>query len=281
MKTLIFALAVAAATRQSLDSSVPYPYRTCAECVVLESGRARCAVETFGARVVSFTIDGRELLWGQDNGVSEKPKLGEVWRHGGIPLAWPWFGRIGAGDCDIHGYAWYSPFVVTSRTADALTLLLDTGSLELEYVVRIVDDRLVLMAKTTNRSNFAHPFSVAFHPYFRVEDLARSKIGGVSDAPLIVTNAIDSSVNYMTPQRRREFVLDDVARGCRLAIAAEGLTGVNVWNPGAKKKCPGFIPGEEWRHFVAVEPFARGVNRFNVLPPGASSTLTMEVGERK
>lgn len=254
--------------RYCLLASVMIAMAAHAERVVLTSEQASCVVETFGARVVSFVTGGQERLW-----TPETPFATNVWQHGGIPLAWPWFGRIGAGDGDIHGYAWRMPFSVRSRRTDALTLALDTGALELEYTVRLAGDRLMLTARTTNHSRFPQPFAVAYHPYFRVGELSRCRIDGVTDGSLVVTEAIDSAVNYGTTQARRVFVLDDSARSGRLEIAAEGLTGVNVWNPGEAKKCPGVIFGDEWRRFVAIEPYARGFNRFSVLEPGGSSTL--------
>ena len=64
-----------------------------------------------------------------------------------------------------------------------------------------------------------------------------------------------------------------------LKIVSEGATGLNLWNPGREKLCPGVIPGDEWRRFIAVEPFAMGVNRFLVLPAGGRHMLKMSLSE--
>ena len=113
-----------------------------AERIVLEQGESRCVVETWGARVVSYAVGGHELLWmpETESGGSRE------WRHGGIPIAWPWFGRLGDGDSHIHGYAWKSDFKVTSRTANSVVLTLVTESATLEYAIRL-DDVLALTLK--------------------------------------------------------------------------------------------------------------------------------------
>ena len=64
-----------------------------AERIELLHDDARCVIETRGARVVSYSVAGRELLWMPKASLDDDP----VWRHGGIPVAWPWFGRIGRG----------------------------------------------------------------------------------------------------------------------------------------------------------------------------------------
>jgi D-hexose-6-phosphate mutarotase len=61
-----------------------------------------------------------------------------------------------------------------------------------------------------------------------------------------------------------------------ICVEAENSTGVNLWNPGAEKNCPGVIPGDAWRRFVAVEPYAMGVNRFFVLKPQEKHVLRMK-----
>ena len=92
-----------------------------------------------------------------------------------------------------------------------------------------------------------------------------------------MTNTVDRSVRFGAARPRHECVIHDDARNLALRIVSEGATGLNLWNPGPEKRCPGVIPDDEWRHFVAVEPFAMGLNRFMVLSPGESHVLKMSV----
>jgi len=259
-----------------LSSLVLTAFPACAELVALTNGTARCAVETEGGRIASYCADGVERLWmpkALDNSEA-------VWVHGGIPLAWPWFGRIGTGDENVHGYAWKSKFDVKERTASSIVLALRTETALLEYSVAL-GDGLTLRMKTVNTSGHDLPLGQAFHPYFRVGERDAATVEGVDAAPISVTNAIDRSVRFGRVVDRRTYRLRDHARNRVLRIEALGSTGVNVWNPGFEKQCPGTIPGDEWRRFVAVEPFAMGVNRFLVLKPGEAHVLQMTVfGER-
>ena len=243
-----------------------------AEQVALSNGAETCLVDTCGARVLSYAVGGTEVLWDMDARLSE----GTPWRHGGIPLAWPWFGRLGAGDDNIHGYAWKSPFEIKSRSTDSIALELEAEGLRLEYSIAL-SDGLRLTMRTTCTSAFPQPAGMAFHPYFRVGERDMTVLEGVYDDPVSCTNAVDGGVRFGVVCPRKEYVLHDSARRISVRITATGSTGVNVWNPGAEKQCPGVIEGDEWRRFVAVEPYAMGFNRFMVLQTGQQHELGMKV----
>lgn len=244
-----------------------------AERITLEQGGSRCVVDTHGARIVSYIADGHELLWMPDADAAGS----RDWRHGGIPIAWPWFGRLGKGDSNIHGYAWRSDFRVVSRTRNAVVLSLETESAALEYAVWL-DGALSLDLRTQNRSKFELPVGAAFHPYFRVGERDATIIEGFGDEGSVsVTNSVDWSVRFGLPVPRHECIVRDRSRDLSVRIVSEGASGLNLWNPGAEKLCPGVIPGDEWRRFVAVEPFVMGKNRFVVLKPDENLRLKMSV----
>jgi len=245
-----------------------------AELVELSISNATCAVDTCGARVVSYRVEGQELLW-MPNASCEFPQADE-WVHGGIPVAWPWFGRIGHADENIHGYAWRSNFSVKERKRDRVVFILNTEAAQLEYTVSL-DPTLTLQMRTVNLSLFDLPVGAAFHPYFRVGERDAAFVEGVDPAPILVTNAVDRSVRFGKVEAKRTYLLRDRIERRLLRITAFGSTGVNVWNPGAEKNCPGKIPGDEWRRFIAVEPFVMGDNRFLVLKPKEEFVLRMVV----
>ena len=244
-----------------------------AERIELSHDDAHCVIETLGGRVVSYSVAGQELLWMPKGGLDDDP----VWRHGGIPIAWPWFGRIGKDDENIHGYAWKKSFSVKSRSNSVVTLELKTGFADLEYTIRL-GTALELELRTVNRSDCDFPMGVAFHPYFRVSERDRTTVEGVDSAAISVTNVIDRGQKFERTELQKEYRIVDSSLGRTIRIVAENSTGVNVWNPGVEKKCPGTILGDEWRRFVAVEPFSMGVNRFHVLKPGQCRVLKMSVG---
>ena len=241
--------------------------------VQLTRGDARCTVDLRGGRILSYVAGGEEILWNE--GEAFDPSA--LWIHGGIPLAWPWFGRFGKGDESIHGYAWKRTFGVRERTPSRLVLSFETDAAVLDYTVELAEDGLSLRAQTTNKSQFPFPFSVAFHPYFRVGERDRVTVEGIGAEPIPVTNAVDGVRKFAAPEASRTYRIRDRALNRTLCIESENSTGVNLWNPGFEKDCPGVVPGDGWRRFVAVEPFAMGLNRFYVLAPGESHVLTMKV----
>ena len=240
--------------------------------ISLTNGTETCVVDTCGARVLSYVAGGTEVLWNTDAPPSEELP----WQHGGISVAWPWFGRLGKGSADIHGYAWKSQFEIKSQCKDSIVLKLETEGLRLEYSI-VLSDGLRLKMRTTCTSAFPQPVGMAFHPYFRVGERDMSIVEGVYDKPVSCTNAVDSGVEFGEIRPRKEYLLHDRARQLAVRIVATGSTGVNLWNPGVEKPCPGLLKGDEWRRFFAIEPYARGVNRFMVLPPGQEHELGMTV----
>jgi len=244
----------------------------CAERIALTNGTETCLVDTIGGRVLSYRVGGEELLWQGEPATRESG----TWVHGGIPLAWPWFGRLGSGDADIHGYAWKSEFRVVERTAGKAVLSLETEAASLRYEIEL-SDGLSLCAETTNKSGFPYPMSVAFHPYFRVGERDRVSVEGIDATPVFVTNAVDRGAWFDAAASSKTYRICDAALDRTILIEAGNSTGVNLWNPGAEKNCPGFIPGDEWRRFVAVEPCARAGNRLLVLKPQERHVLRMKV----
>ena len=163
-----------------------------------------------------------------------------------------------------------------SRSDSVVTLELKTRFADLEYTIRL-GMALELELRTINRSDCDFPMGVAFHPYFRVGERDRTTVEGVGSAAILVTNAVDRGQKFEGTELRKEYRIVDLSLGRTIRIVAENSTGVNVWNPGVEKKCPGFIPNDEWRHFIAVEPFAMGKNRFLVLTPDETNVLKMSL----
>ncbi len=259
---------------------------TFAERIELKTDYATCVVETRGARIMSFKpAGGEEVIW---NAEPEQVEA-EKWAHGGIPACWPWFGVN--GKVDIHGTAWREEFKVISKVETGgrakLVLALDGPAARLEYTVDLYD-ALKLEMKTVNTSKEPFKFSAAFHPYFRVGDVTKCSVGGVNaefkesafTKPISLVEPIDdvfpADKSSCSVYRLADPVLDRT-----IYIFAENSTRVNVWNPGAPKDTPGFIPGESWRNFACVEPVLGSVAEPVTLKPGDYISLMMGVEVRK
>ena len=268
----------------------------CAEIVELRTAAASCCVELEGARITSFKVEDKELLWN-----AEPIQLAaKDWAHGGIPVCWPWFGVNEKGE--IHGYAWCRRFCIRSRCEGAdrseMNLYLNSGGARLDYRIAL-SDVLTLELLTTNIGTNDFRFSTGFHPYFRVAERDRSTVSGLDglafeDDPsrvapergvwhglLAVTASVDRIFKVMPKfdgaRRERPFAakLTDELGGGSVSVEAWGASDVNVWNPGFEKNCPGFVPGDSWRRFVCVEPIVVGQEGTVTLKPGASHRLKM------
>ena len=254
-----------------------------AERVVLTTDEATCVVETKGARLMSFKPKGgEEVLW------QDAPEQLEAaqWAHGGIPVCWPWFGRAGDGDNYIHGLAWRREFAIAQKQIGAqcasLTLKLTTASAELIYRAILSKAELTLELETINITQDPLVFSAAFHSYFRVterDDCRLYCVPGHKQFPL--DRAVDEVIQFPTAIPKQQYRLFDVKGGRILQITAWNSSGVNIWNPGEAMECPGTITGDGWRHFIAVEPMARGEGRFEVIEKGAHHKLGMSISVHK
>ena len=257
-----------------------------AERITLKTDYASCVVETRGARIMSFRPKGgEEVVWQAE----PEQVTAEKWAHGGIPACWPWFGVN--GKIDIHGTAWREEFKVVSRRGTnrraELVLALDGEKARLEYTVSL-GDALKLEMKTVNVSREPFSFSAAFHPYFRVGDVTKCSVGGVNPEfkasaftkpiPLVepIDDAFPAGPGSCSIYRLADPVLDRT-----LYVFAENSTRVNIWNPGASKDAPGFIPGDSWRTFACVEPILGSVAEPVTVQPGDSLSLMMGVEVRK
>ena len=270
-----------------------------AESVELRTAAARCCVELEGARITSFKVGDKELLWN-----AEPIQLSaKDWAHGGIPVCWPWFGVDEKGE--IHGYAWKRRFCIRNRREEPdrseMNLYLNSGGARLDYRIAL-SDVLTLELETTNIGTNDFRFSTGFHPYFRVTERDRSTVSGLDglafeDDPsrpapergvwhglLAVTASVDRIFKVLPKsdgaRGERPFAakLMDGPGGGSVSVEAWGASDVNVWNPGFEKNCPGFVPGDSWRRFVCVEPILVGSeNGLVVLKPGASRRLKMTV----
>jgi len=245
------------------------------ERIELKSDAARCVIETQGARIVSYgTADHGEVLWNAD----PVQTAAEDWAHGGLSVCWPWFGRKPVAG--IHGTAWKRPFAVLRRNSREAVLRLADPDATLTYTIALNDESLRLRLVTSNATDGVFAFSTAFHPYFRVGERDKTWLSGVKDKPF----AFDTAMDGMHPGDKGSCQivrLTDPVLGRTLSLYADNANGLCVWNPGAAKNCPGFIPGDEWRRFACVEPVAREADKVIRLAPGTEHTLAFEIRPRK
>ncbi len=162
--------------------------------LLVENAQGRAVIALQGAHAIAFQPAGqREMLW-----LSQKCKLhsGTPIR-GGIPLCLPWFGP-GPDGKSAHGFVRTATWtlanaemtasgatrVVLELESDASTCALWPHSFmfQIEFVV---GETLAIQLSATNRGNQTAPFAFAFHTYFAVPDVARTRVTGLEGTTCI------------------------------------------------------------------------------------------------
>ena len=162
--------------------------------LLVENAQGRAVIALQGAHAIAFQPAGqREMLW-----LSPKCKLhsGTPIR-GGIPLCLPWFGP-GPDGKSAHGFVRTATWtlanaemtasgatrVVLELESDASTCALwpHSFTFQIEFVI---GETLAIRLSATNRGNQTAPFAFAFHTYFAVPDVARTRVTGLEGTTCI------------------------------------------------------------------------------------------------
>jgi len=259
--------------------------------LLLVSTNSSCVVTEEGARVVSWKVGGKELLW--------NPAVAETatnkWRHGGMPICWPWFGQ-----CEKwppHGSAWLSRANVVRRGEDSVDLGLDDGenALSAVYTIALAGNEMRLRVATRNSSPSPRSFSLGLHPYFALADRDSARIEGLAgwtyfdwrdpkmqkrtwNGDVVLAGAFDHSFQKTPALRDAAATLVDPLRGLHISLRAAMADEYVVWNPGADwpEGGPGFIGGfskGDCMRFVCLEPGFFEVKPTRIAP---GETVVME-----
>ena len=253
----------------------------------LQTPTASCDIDTRGARITSWKVGGVERLWNQAQPRDAKGR----WEHGGIPLAWPWFGRTGPGGTrTIHGFAWRQEFSVVRRTdtptKSEVVLSAYSESFTADYTITLTD-KLRLELRTTNVSDRPAKANFGFHPYFLLADRNRAHVKGLAsvDIDMPLTRAPDDVFPCSRPGGVVE--LRDAVLGCAIHVESPDCGEFVIWNPGSEWPKGGypeiddFGSPDDWRHFAAVEPRVGSWKKLPDLAPGETRTLVAEFSVRQ
>lgn len=257
-------------------------------------GRARIAlVHPEGGTADLYTHGGQLLSWRPPSGEDVlflSANIGERQiAHGGVPIVFPQFG---GGDLPQHGFARTSEWTINGRSADGEGRSVATLALRaqpqsrtlwphefrLELVVAL-GPTIAMTLRATNAGADPFTFTAGFHTYFRVRDVRRTSVTGLSgvayrDKTRDYAEAVDASP-ALVPKGETDRVYLGAPRAVRIddgerviRVEAEGFANVVVWNPGPAGDARfGFAEGE-WTRFVCVEPAT--ITEPVVLQPGAT-----------
>lgn len=244
--------------------------------VTIGNSNGAAVVSLVGATVVSYVPSGESDVFFRSDGFDLTSR---AFPHGGMPIAWPWFGRkIGSTAAeDLHGFSRLFRWRVCERTASRLVLSLTSDEktraltdhdfrLTATFEMR---DGLSVALRVENTGTRPLPFGAGYHPFFRVSDNARMRVSGLdglSDIPVGIDKAF--------PAGAGRYELIDAGMRRRIEIVASGANKVNVWNDCAQ--WPEIYAHGGGTEFCCVEPVNTNKDKIGkVLRPGEPYDLTI------
>ena len=221
---LIKAAGIHIVSSSELYPELQLPGDTALPMLVVENALGRAVIALQGAHVMAYRAAGqREMLWVSPQCVLDAGRP----IRGGIPLCLPWFGP-GPDGKTMHGFARTMPWTLISAQA------LESGStrLELELVGDattsamwphafafrlevIVGSQLRLAISAQNRGPDVAPFAFAFHSYFAVPDVGRTRVSGLAGLTLI-----DKMDNFARKEQQGDVTINTVTDSIYLDVPA-------------------------------------------------------------
>jgi D-hexose-6-phosphate mutarotase len=270
---------------------------------ILSSPRGTATVALLGAQALSWCpANGGEALFWPSAPLSPPAPGEEI--HGGIPVCWPWFGRMGPQGSRPHGLARYCRFAVEKTSATAgrtelrMSLVPPPGGLPgfphaFRLDVRVsVGSALELSLSATNEGMDAFTVTAGFHPYLGVSDADAVFLDGFDGTPYLdwhegsdgqEPQAIQSGAYRPLPGSRVFSVPRPSCRLCDpglrrwLVLEAKGHTRWCVWRsppiPGGTSR-NNLFPGDVGS-FVCVEPVVFPRCDAIRLQPGESREMSL------
>ncbi|MDE1210291.1 D-hexose-6-phosphate mutarotase [Vibrio aestuarianus] len=255
--------------------------------------KATAGIALHGGHVVSFTPAGKDdLIWMSDSAIFD----GKAALRGGIPVCWPWFGRIAA---PAHGFArtseWtlvehkendHGVIVVLGLEATADTLAIWPYQFQARLYVEI-GDALNLTLEVTNTDEKAWTFSGALHTYLNVGDISQTTTTGMGreyidslqnakvcqgGEQLLLTDTIDRV--YTAPEA--QIKVADAKLNRTLTVENSGHNSAVLWNPwAAGAQSMADMPDDGYQTMLCIEStlHAPCLSAGKTLQPGESHQL--------
>ncbi|MCG6266505.1 D-hexose-6-phosphate mutarotase [Vibrio furnissii] len=213
--------------------------------------KATAGIALHGGHVVSFQPAGQpDLIWMSDAAVFD----GKAALRGGIPVCWPWFGRLANPG---HGFARTSEWQLIEHRENEHGVIVTLGLAHNDATMAIwpyhfsvrlhveVSEQLTVSLEITNTDEKAWVFSGALHTYLNVADITQvtttgmgpEYIDSLQDAKvchggetLVLTDTID---RVYTQPEAQVHVQDPVLQRT-LIVENSGHNAAVLWNPWAQ-----------------------------------------------
>lgn len=259
--------------------------------------KATAGIALHGGHVVSFQPAGQpDLIWMSEAAVFD----GQAALRGGIPICWPWFGRLAA---PAHGFARTSEWQLLEHRESQQGVIVVLGLSDSDATQAIwpyqfdlrleveISAQLKVSLKITNNDEKAWTFSGALHTYLNVGDIRQAQTTGMGgeyidslqdakicqgDDTLVLTETIDRV--YTQPAPRIE-VRDPVLNRL-LSVENSGHNSAVLWNPWAQGAASmADMNDDGYQTMLCVESTLHSpcLSAGQTLQPGESHTLATTI----
>lgn len=244
--------------------------------IVLNRGDSSVTVNLFGATLVSWKVDGEEVLFVSKDAVFDNKKA----IRGGIPFVFPNFGPWALGPQ--HGFARTSMWSVAKEpeklengdVETVLTLADSDGSkaiwdyeFRILYTITLKENELGMDVKVKNEGDESFPFTILLHTYLNVPDVTKCLITGLSgciyqdkvkDGESFTESRFDVCVSEFTDRvyqnTSREHLVTNCSGGRNIKILKENFPDTVIWNPWKENAIKmGDFGNDEYLKMICVE----------------------------
>ncbi len=257
--------------------------------------KATAGIALHGGHVISFKPEGQEdLIWMSEQAIFD----GKAALRGGIPVCWPWFGRIAA---PAHGFARNSEWTLLEHRENEHGVIIELGLMTSESTFSVwphqfqahllieISDELKVTLDVINTDEQPWTFSGALHTYLNIADIETAKTTGMG------AEYIDSLLDNKVCQGGDELVLTDtidrvytkpesvinVADGTRtISVENQGHNSAVLWNPwAAGAESMSDMQDDGYKTFLCVEStlHAPSLEQGKTLQPGERHQLITKI----
>jgi glucose-6-phosphate 1-epimerase len=255
--------------------------------------KASAGICLHGGHVVSFQPKGQpDLIWMSEQAVFD----GKAALRGGIPICWPWFGRIAA---PAHGFARNSEWTLLEHRENENGVIVELGLLPSESTLAVwpyqfqahllveISDELKVTLDVTNTDNQAWTFSGALHTYLTVGDIEQAATTGMGPEYIDSlkggeicqggeTLQLTDTIDRVYTQPSTQITVQDPVLKRSLVVENQGHNSAVLWNPWAEgAQGMGDMQDDGYKTFLCVEStlHAPSIEQGKTLQPGESHQL--------
>lgn len=255
--------------------------------------KATAGIALHGGHVVSYKPQGQEdLIWMSEKAVFD----GKAALRGGIPVCWPWFGRIAA---PAHGFARTTEWELIEHRENENGVIVELALFPSEETHQIwphmfearllveVGDELKVTLKVLNIDDEAWTFSGALHTYLNVGDVLQAQTSGMGSEYIDSLKGnevcqggevlqLTDTIDRVYTQPEAQILVKDPVLERTLSVENHGHNSAVLWNPWAEgAQSMGDMADNGYETMLCVESavHAASIDQGKTLQPGESYEL--------